>query len=255
MLTAILTQTECAFCHRPLRRSRRQILRSEHSFCDKACNGAYKKLSRAKTSCGFCNKELDVQPSRLRKGKTFHCSDACRNRAKQQRVESECGHCRKPIIVRPHRLRKTGVAYCSKDCAVIGRTTYKTIPCDGCGKPIKRQPWQLARNEKSYCSRKCYPHTKLTGSTSPHWKGGSRAYARTLKGPDPYCAICGWNRAALDIHHIIPVAKGGSHTGDNLVVLCPNDHRLADRGILSEQELRDANTRYHQTITSTRVGP
>lgn len=36
------------------------------------------------------------------------------------------------------------------------------------------------------------------------------------------CAICGWNEASCDKHHIIP----GKHDLDNLIIVCPNHHRI-----------------------------
>lgn len=39
------------------------------------------------------------------------------------------------------------------------------------------------------------------------------------------CALCGWNNATCDIHHIIPKRKGGSNDNCNLIIVCPNCHR------------------------------
>jgi predicted HNH restriction endonuclease len=48
------------------------------------------------------------------------------------------------------------------------------------------------------------------------------------------CEVCGWkidkvlgtNGDGLEIHHIIPVSKGGKDTMDNTIVLCPNHHKI-----------------------------
>lgn len=48
------------------------------------------------------------------------------------------------------------------------------------------------------------------------------------------CFKCGWNLSTCDVHHIIPRRKGGTDKLSNLTVLCPNCHRLADRGILTD---------------------
>lgn len=41
------------------------------------------------------------------------------------------------------------------------------------------------------------------------------------------CAICGFNYVPiLEIHHIIPKSSGGNNNLHNLIVLCPNCHRL-----------------------------
>lgn len=45
------------------------------------------------------------------------------------------------------------------------------------------------------------------------------------------CMVCGWDKAPCDVRHIVPRAKGGLNSIPNVIVLCPNDHRMADRGI------------------------
>ena len=40
------------------------------------------------------------------------------------------------------------------------------------------------------------------------------------------CSICGWNESTCDIHHIIPKSKGGSNDDSNLIIVCPNCHRI-----------------------------
>jgi hypothetical protein len=42
------------------------------------------------------------------------------------------------------------------------------------------------------------------------------------------CRRCGYS-VVVEIHHIHPVAKGGSDDESNLIALCPNHHALADR--------------------------
>jgi len=56
------------------------------------------------------------------------------------------------------------------------------------------------------------------------------------------CAICSWKlpernpdgtynkQSGCDIHHIIPYKDKGSESLDNLILLCPNCHKLADTG-------------------------
>ncbi|MBI2144432.1 HNH endonuclease [Candidatus Woesearchaeota archaeon] len=39
------------------------------------------------------------------------------------------------------------------------------------------------------------------------------------------CLICGFDKI-FDVHHLVAKSKGGSHTLDNLIVLCPNHHKM-----------------------------
>lgn len=52
------------------------------------------------------------------------------------------------------------------------------------------------------------------------------------------CMKCGWDDASCDTHHIVPKSKGGKFTIENGIILCPNHHRMADFGMISESELR-----------------
>lgn len=46
------------------------------------------------------------------------------------------------------------------------------------------------------------------------------------------CFVCGFDEI-VEVHHILPKHKGGTDDIENLVLLCPNHHALADRGMLS----------------------
>lgn len=41
-----------------------------------------------------------------------------------------------------------------------------------------------------------------------------------------------------EMHHIDAVSEGGQHELDNLILLCPNCHKLAHNGILTKDQLR-----------------
>jgi predicted restriction endonuclease len=51
------------------------------------------------------------------------------------------------------------------------------------------------------------------------------------------CRICGF-ATLVEVHHIIPRRQRGPDTLDNLITLCPNHHTMADRGLISVEELR-----------------
>jgi hypothetical protein len=51
------------------------------------------------------------------------------------------------------------------------------------------------------------------------------------------CMRCGWDEGPCDTHHILAKANGGPMSLDNGVILCPNCHRLADKGLISTEEL------------------
>ncbi len=49
------------------------------------------------------------------------------------------------------------------------------------------------------------------------------------------CAWCG--KYLTERHHIKPLYLGGDHSEDNLVLLCPDCHSEAGKGIISQNEL------------------
>ena len=53
-----------------------------------------------------------------------------------------------------------------------------------------------------------------------------RTMTKILKRMNAKCSICGWNEASCDLHHIVPRKDGGEDNFDNLIVVCPNCHRI-----------------------------
>jgi HNH endonuclease len=52
------------------------------------------------------------------------------------------------------------------------------------------------------------------------------------------CAIPTCRYIEVDVHHVVPWAQCQSHEYDNLIALCPNCHRRADRGEIDRKSLR-----------------
>lgn len=60
----------------------------------------------------------------------------------------------------------------------------------------------------------------------------------------------------VDIHHIVPLKECKEHKYENLIALCPNCHRMADRGDIDRKSLRiyKANLRYaHDRFSNLEV--
>lgn len=55
---------------------------------------------------------------------------------------------------------------------------------------------------------------------------------------DKHCEWCDTQVDSPDVHHITPRSEGGPNEPENLVVLCPNCHRKADRGLISRSKLQ-----------------
>jgi hypothetical protein len=61
-----------------------------------------------------------------------------------------------------------------------------------------------------------------------------RTSSKIMKRLDIGCFICEWKLGSCDIHHILPVSKGGSDDNSNLTYICPNCHRLAHEDKLTD---------------------
>jgi HNH endonuclease len=64
---------------------------------------------------------------------------------------------------------------------------------------------------------------------SPAW----RRAAAAARARDGGCVVGHGCAGKLEVHHVIPLNKGGDPVGlDNLVTLCSRHHRLVERGLL-----------------------
>lgn len=120
--------------------------------------------------------------------------------------------------------------------------------CLRCGKEFEPKS-----GSQKYCSPKC--GRKVAAEKSLDWikyrnKIKSKINPDILIAYDFRCAVCGWSLEpkgntekylhshGCEFHHITPVKDGGTNDLSNLIVLCPNCHKKAHYGYLSEQELR-----------------
>ena len=127
--------------------------------------------------------------------------------------------------------------------------TFGDKVCPICGETFT----PTAANQK-YCSQQCSRHKEAVRRID-YIKG--RGKERSTINPELIyaynceCAICHWSipdwlptykrterMHGLNYHHIIPVSEGGSSDEENIVVLCPNCHKMAHAGILTEEELK-----------------
>jgi hypothetical protein len=71
-----------------------------------------------------------------------------------------------------------------------------------------------------------------------------RTVSKIVKRMQMKCCICGWDRCVVDLHHIIPRAKGGPDDISNLTPLCPNCHREVHHNLIDANLLKSIETLY-----------
>ena len=87
--------------------------------------------------------------------------------------------------------------------------------------------------------RSAYYSTRLNESTVPERPPIPADIRRhVLLEAGHRCAIHTCRHVDVDVHHIVPWAKVQEHRVENLIALCPNCHRRAERGDIDRKSLR-----------------
>ena len=119
------------------------------------------------------------------------------------------------------------------------------VNCVVCGTPKSYKPydarWKKKRGVRPTCSRKCTHLLNMGKADGDVHRKGVKWQAvkrRVVHDRGSACEICGWDRDSVDLCHIVDRADGGSDDPENLVLLCPNHHRLFDSNLLTSDEKR-----------------
>lgn len=99
----------------------------------------------------------------------------------------------------------------------------KKIKCLICGDIFE------GRKDKTLLCKKCRRNVKHSQKNNENLKlldVSTRTISKILKRANKGCSICNWNESTCDIHHIIERKNGGTDENDNLIVVCPNCHRI-----------------------------
>lgn len=103
--------------------------------------------------------------------------------------------------------------------------------CKNCNKGFDKPI--LKYRYTSFCSHSCYLvdyYRRFPKKFIQHFSNKWFNKKENLK-----CCICGFDRA-FDFAHLKWRKDGGRWTKKNLIILCPNHHRLFDRGKLNPKE-------------------
>lgn len=124
--------------------------------------------------------------------------------------------------------------FCSRSCAASYNNKKREISHDTRRRISRSLREYYATHPMSGLtkSKQKESHTKLghrRNSVSSIYDVSSRTRTKVLRRLGlARCSKCGWSLGTPDIHHI----SGKSREHTNLVVLCPNHHRLAHEGKL-----------------------
>lgn len=170
--------------------------------------------------CIVCGVEFTFPKPRVGRYRRF-CSDECRSGHIQRRVTpTQCGYC--GVEFRPSYLPKKvedrlgGIRFCSIKCHRQSVRRYKTPQDKARAKSFRRRARKYSAPYERILDREIFERDGWVCGIC-HGK-----VDRRLRPPHPA-------RASLD--HIVPLAKGGSHTRSN--VQCSHwicNSRKGDRG-------------------------
>ena len=157
--------------------------------------------------CVWCQKEFRPAVSEIKRGFGIFCSLSCSASYRNK-------HYKKPNVVLRFKLT-----------------------CHFCKKEFERKPYDMP-NKRQFCSLSCF-YTLNRGVNPQQMKRSvkRRLFKIAFDKYGERCQLCGYS-LSVDIHHIIPRAKGGSDDHENLAVLCPNHHREAEIGILHPEDIK-----------------
>lgn len=148
-------------------------------------------------------------------------------------ITKTCEFCSKQFEADTREHNRGYARFCSLSCSSSSRKNKYTYErtCIYC-----QQVFISGYAEAKYCSKVCrmrnYRKMQKSVELSP------KTLQRVLGGLP--CEICGWTEATRDIHHIIPVAEGGKNLLNNLIVVCPNHHRMMHRNLVPNNLIQDA---------------
>lgn len=240
---------QCYWCGKELLRQPSWAKREQRHFCDMTCKGAWLstlrgaetgnyKGTRVQVECSQCGKQIERDPSKVKRNNHFFCGAACWDEWRKVNMRGE----KNPNFSTP----------------AIGTT------CAWCGVAIQRKPWKIGTEKRTrhFC---CAAHRAewlkrtLVGKNSPLWKGGEKIYygpnwneqkRLARKRDNNTCQVCGRtqkkNGKALDVHHVVPFRSFNYIPGENenylqaneltnLICLCKRCHRKAEWGTLPLQ--------------------
>jgi hypothetical protein len=196
-----------------------------------------------KCSCG-CGEVVKVRRGIPNKYITGH------NKANQKTpVRVECRNCKSVLYVPP---ASSGKNFCSAACrdafraAQVGPLSpyYKRVDlvCERCGNACQLTASELSRGRTPYCSAECGREArrlklKALGESRADIHAWSYGRKAALVRDKRRCVVCGFS-VALNVHHIVARAKGGSNHISNMITLCPNHHAMVHKNMLSAKYLK-----------------
>lgn len=202
-----------------------------NKFCSRKCAGEYRKKNCKIYICKYCGKEYGGKEALHRDVR--YCSSVCYTADNVDKsIKDTCPICGKEFEV------ISGTKYCSDECRkeaaairswhhAYKKQIYKRY-CTECGRIFITN-----KSEKIFCGSACARRQAMRGRNAIR-RGSSNkldmviekvSYSEIYERDEGRCHICGekvheeynrHDRLSGTLDHVIPLARGGDHTYDNI---------------------------------------
>ena len=199
-------------------------------------------MSVLKFTCKHCGNIFTREKSNIRNKGTIlkYCSKECVTESlRKEPLKLMCQQCSKIFYKKHSQMNKNSSGqFCSRQCMYDARTKQSDEK--------REKVRDLYKQGKSY--KEIVEITGITHSMVTHYVGKgrlNRAIQKKSSGSFPVrakreigrkCELCGYSRYT-EVAHIIPKRHEGRDKINNVLILCPNCHRLFDHELLSNNEI------------------
>lgn len=208
--------------------------RKDSKYCCKKCHYEHSKiLTQSIYVCDYCSEKFTAYKSMQKNNKHHFCCKKCSenyskireyNVTDQQKIKisikNTSFNIKKEFLIENYINSDNSI----KDVALMV----------GCSE-ITIRKWLRKYNLESKPAYIYLPnYNKYKEFSIEEELKKPSLYAKKYYGEK--CLICGYDKS-VDVHHILPQKVGGKSIIKNLIVLCPNHHREAHIGLLSQEYL------------------
>lgn len=149
------------------------------------------------------------------------------------KIYKNCEYCNIEFEADTKEIKRGFARFCSRSCSCKNSNKIRPLikqKCQNCNINFE------SKNKSKYCCKNCkliVYRNKQKSNT-----GSIKKFYKILQNIP--CELCGWKESIRDLHHIIPVSENGKNELENLIVLCPNHHRMVHKNLISEDSLKKA---------------
>jgi hypothetical protein len=212
--------TTCKYCGSEIKGQIRKNDTKRGKYCSRDCYYKSRPSKKVTLNCSQCGVSFQRAKWRLttKPMRRYFCSSKCFGVHKSSNPELY------DLCIPPPRNKEKGSRpdlWRGKQltCEVL-EEEYKS----GCRLIDIAEKYGIGYSTVSARMKFCNLNTNRTRHYKQNCYSAIRNKIKKERGER--CEICGWDKGSCDTHHKKEIVNGGKHSEDNLIILCPNCHRL-----------------------------